>query len=97
MIPSALKSCIFVQAETILIDSLSTTRTRHSTPAALPGGVFFGGPLYLMTSFMISAEHAHVINRIQQAIYGGQKSDKIMTSFSNAQEHNIWLIAKKNQ
>lgn len=54
VIPSALKSCILVHAETILIESLSTTRTRHSTTAALPGGVFFWGPLYLMTSFMIS-------------------------------------------
>lgn len=54
MIPSALKSCIFVQAETILIESLSTTSTRHSTTAALPGWAFFEGPLYLMTSFIIS-------------------------------------------
>lgn len=54
VIPSALKSCIFVQAETIRIESLSTTRTLHSTTAALPGGVFFCGPLYLTTSFMIS-------------------------------------------
>lgn len=56
VMPSALRSCIFVQAETILMESLSTTSTRHSTATALPGWDFFGGPLYLTTSFMISRD-----------------------------------------
>lgn len=59
VIPSALISCILQQDDTILIASLSTINTLHSTPpaalAAAPA-VFFGfaGGLYLTTSFMIS-------------------------------------------
>lgn len=46
VMPSALISCILQQAETIRIASLSTTRMRHSTAAALATPTFLlAGPL----------------------------------------------------
>lgn len=69
VIPSALRSCILVQAETILMDNLSTTNTRHSTPVALPATAFFGGPLYLTTSFIISGIFSHTFYFISYFFY----------------------------
>lgn len=61
--PSALISCILVQAETMRMPSLSTTSTRHSIPpapaafgAAAAPAFFGGGGLYFTTSFMISTK-----------------------------------------
>lgn len=93
VIPSALKSCILVQADTILMDNLSTMSTRHSTPGAvLPAACFFGGPLYLTTSFIISRMKMRIsFQRLQKL------NHKFMTNYGIGKSfgHERYFVTKK--
>ncbi len=66
VIPSADNSCIFVQADTIRMDWLSTTRTRHSMR---PGCLLCSLTVARTTSFMISEKIRKAHQFIQSQVW----------------------------
>lgn len=83
VIPSSHNSCSFKQVETIFIERLSTTRTRHSI-LALPGwpSPTVHSCLILMSSFKISTKDNRFYWFIQQRFAKNFISSRLFSHFS---------------